>query len=251
MRVGRAIISISAGVGRISILFWKAFLGSLSPPFYVGEFISQTSRIGADSIPVVLLMASFTGMVLAVQSYYQFYKLTAEVYVGAVVGLSMVRELGPVLTGLIVAGRAGSAMAAEIGAMRITDQIDALVTLGYDPIRFLVVPRFLGSTLMTPILTAIADVVGIGGGYLMGVHVFGINPGHFMAKMRAFVTPWDLASGLVKSFFFGAIVALASCYCGIYASSGARGVGKATTRAVVLSSVLIILCDYFLTLILF
>lgn len=247
MRVKEAII----GVGRISILFWKAFVDSLSPPFYWGELISQTSRIGADSIPVVFLMGSFTGMVLAVQAYYQFHKLMAEVYVGAVVGLSMVRELGPVLTGLMVAGRSGSAMAAEIGTMRITDQIDALITLGYDPVRFLVVPRILGAVLMAPILTAIADVAGIGGGYLMGVDILGINPGHYMAKMRAFVTPWDLASGLVKSVFFGGIVALVGCYCGMYPSSGATGVGRATTRAVVLSSILIIICDYFLTLILF
>ncbi|MFZ2800702.1 MAG: ABC transporter permease, partial [Syntrophorhabdus sp.] len=188
-----------------------------------------------------------TGMVLALQSYYGFRKFGSEGLVGATVALSMTRELGPVLTSLMVTGRAGSAMAAELGTMRVTEQIDALTVMALNPIKYLVTPRIIASFLMLPLLTVIADFVGIIGGYLVGVKLLGINEGAYIDKTITFLELNDIYNGLVKAAVFGIILSVVSCYKGFYTKGGAEGVGRSTTAAVVISSVTILVTDYILT----
>lgn len=219
----------------------------VTPPFYLRNVFKQMVEIGVNSMPVVLITASFTGAVLALQSHTAFKRFDAETLVGTVVALSMTRELGPVLTGLIVAGRAGAAMAAELGTMRVTEQIDALETLATNPIRYLVVPRFIGGMLMLPALTVLSDAVGIMGGFVVSTRVLGANPTTYMSRTWDFLEMDDILHGLLKSFFFGAAIALISSYEGFASEGGAEGVGKATTRAVVLSSMAILISDYFLS----
>jgi phospholipid/cholesterol/gamma-HCH transport system permease protein len=203
--------------------------------------------IGVNSVFVIILTGAFTGMVLALQSYYGFRKFSSEGLVGATVALSMTRELGPVLTSLMVTGRAGSAMAAELGTMRVTEQIDALTVMALNPIKYLVTPRIIAAFLMLPLLTVIADFVGIIGGYLVGVKLLGINEGAYLEKMIKFVELNDIYNGLVKAAVFGIILSVVSCYKGFYTKGGAEGVGKSTTEAVVVSSVTILVTDYILT----
>jgi phospholipid/cholesterol/gamma-HCH transport system permease protein len=195
----------------------------------------------------VIITAAFTGMVLALQSYTGFKRFGAETMVGTVVALSVMRELGPVLTGLMVSGRVGSAMAAELGTMRVTEQIDALSTLATNPIKYLIVPRFLAGLIMLPILVAFADVIGILGGYLVSVTVLGTNPTLYIRRTWDFLELNDLYSGLIKALFFGMIIATISCYQGFSSEGGAEGVGRATTKAVVISSLTILICNYFIT----
>jgi phospholipid/cholesterol/gamma-HCH transport system permease protein len=208
-------------------------------------------EVGVRSIPVVLITAVSTGMVLALQSHTGFKRFNAESLVGTVVALSMTRELGPVLTALIVAGRAGAAMAAELGTMRVTEQIDALSTMAANPIKYLVVPRLLAGMLMLPILTIFSDAVGIAGGYFVAVQVLNVNPVIYLRRTTDFLEYDDIYGGLLKAFVFGMIIATVSCYKGFNTQGGAEGVGKATTGAVVLSSMLILISDYFLTAMLF
>jgi len=208
-------------------------------------------EVGVRSFPVVIITAAFTGMVLALQSFTGFKRFGAETMVGTVVALSMTRELGPVLTGLMVSGRVGSAMAAELGTMRVTEQIDALYTLATNPIKYLIVPRFLASTFMLPILVIFADVIGIVGGYLVSVQILGTNPTLYVRRTWNYLELNDLYSGLIKALFFGMIIAIISCYQGFNAQGGAEGVGKATTRAVVFSSLTILVSNYFITAFLF
>jgi phospholipid/cholesterol/gamma-HCH transport system permease protein len=203
--------------------------------------------IGVNSVFVIILTGAFTGMVLALQSYYGFRKFSSEGLVGATVALSMTRELGPVLTSLMVTGRAGAAMAAELGTMRVTEQIDALTVMALNPIKYLVTPRIIAAFLMLPLLTVIADFVGIIGGYLVGVKLLGINEGAYLEKMIKFVELNDIYNGLVKAAVFGIILSVVSCYKGFYTKGGAEGVGKSTTEAVVVSSVTILVTDYILT----
>ena len=186
-------------------------------------------------------------MVLALQAYTGFKRFGAETLVGTVVGLSITREMGPVLTGLIVAGRAGAAMAAELGTMRVTEQIDALETLATNPIKYLIVPRFVAGLIMLPALTVVADIIGIFGGYLITVGMFGASPTLYWHQTWDFLKPDDIYNGLIKACFFGASIALLSCYKGFYSEGGAEGVGKATTGAVVLSFMTILISDYFLS----
>ena len=207
--------------------------------------------IGVHSLLVVLITGAFTGMVLALQSSYGFRKFGAEGLVGAIVALSMTRELGPVLTSLMVTGRAGSAMAAELGTMRVTEQIDALTVMALNPIKFLVAPRVVASFLMLPFLTIISDFIGIVGGYLVGVKLLGINEGSFMNKIERTLDLADIYNGLVKAAVFGLILSVISCYKGYNTQGGAEGVGRATTEAVVLSSVTILISDYVLTSLMF
>jgi phospholipid/cholesterol/gamma-HCH transport system permease protein len=203
--------------------------------------------IGVNSVFVIVLTGAFTGMVLALQSYYGFRKFGSEGLVGATVALSMTRELGPVLTSLMVTGRAGSAMAAELGTMRVTEQIDALTVMALNPIKYLVTPRIIASFLMLPLLTVIADFVGIIGGYLVGVKLLGINEGAYIDKTITFLELNDIYNGLVKAAVFGIILSVVSCYKGFYTKGGAEGVGRSTTAAVVISSVTILVTDYILT----
>ncbi len=237
--------------GRVMILFLKTVHFILRPPFDIRNLLKQIEYVGVKSIPVVLITGGFTGMVLALQSYTGFKRFNAEAFVGTVVALSMTRELGPVLAGLMVSGRVGSAMAAELGTMQVTEQIDALYTLAINPIKYLVVPRFLASLIVMPILTAFADVVGILGGYLISVLLLGTNPTIYVRRTYDYLDLEDIYIGLLKACIFGMIIATIGCYQGINTRGGAEGVGKATTNAVVISSLLILVANYFVTALLF
>lgn len=237
--------------GKIIILFAQTLGWIFRPPFEGRELLKQMQEVGVRSFPVVMITAAFTGMVLALQSFTGFKRFGAETMVATVVALSMTRELGPVLTGLMVSGRVGSAMAAELGTMRVTEQIDALYTLATNPINYLVVPRFLATALMLPILVIFADVIGILGGYLVSVQILGANPTFYTRRTWNYLEFNDLFSGILKAFFFGMIIATISCYQGFSAQGGAEGVGQATTKAVVFSSLAILISNYFITVFLF
>lgn len=211
------------------------------------HILKQIRFIGARSLFVIVLTAGFTGMVLGLQGYYTLAKFGSEGMLGTAVALSLIRELGPVLSALMVTGRAGSAIAAEIGIMRISEQIDALETMALDPYKYLISPKFIAAMISMPLLCAIFDVVGIYGGWLVGVKLLGVNPGAYFTEMYRSVEWKDVWSGFVKSYSFGIIIAWVSCYKGYYAGHGAEGVSKATTESVVLTSVLILVWDYFLT----
>lgn len=245
--IGRTVIGFSEELGRILILLFLSLRQLVHPPFEVRNTFKQMLEIGIRSLPVVLITAIFTGMVFALQTFTGFKRFGAEPLVGTVVALSMTRELGPVLTGLIVAGRAGAAMAAELGTMRVTEQIDALETLATNPIKYLIVPRFIAGSLMLPALATVADITGIIGGYFVTVRLFETSSIVYWKRTWDYLEVSDIYSGLIKSAFFGASIALISCYKGFYTRGGAEGVGKATTGAVVLSSMTILISDYFLS----
>jgi phospholipid/cholesterol/gamma-HCH transport system permease protein len=208
-------------------------------------------RVGVDSLPVVGLTAMFTGMVMALQTYRGFERFHAEGFVGSVVSLSLTRELAPVLTALMIAGRIGSSLAAELGTMRVTEQIDALYAMATEPLHYLVVPRVAATTLMLPPLVALADGLGIFGGYAVSVGLLGANPVIYWEKTFQFLDLNDVFSGLIKAGVFGLILSVTGCAKGFFTTGGAEGVGRATTAAVVMSSVVILLSDFFLTKILF
>ncbi|WP_027389111.1 MlaE family ABC transporter permease [Chrysiogenes arsenatis] len=237
--------------GVIFFTFWNAMLWLFRPPFRYREFIRQFEFIGFGSLFVVILTGTFTGMVLALQLYIGFSKFHAEYLVGAVAAISITRELGPVLSALMITARAGSAMAAELGTMKVTEQVDALESMAVEPIQYLVTPRIVAAFLMFPLLTIVADFMGILGSYVVGVHLLGINPVVYMDKMVALVEISDITSGLVKAAVFGVIVSSVSCGIGLQTSQGAVGVGRSTTSAVVLSSTLILVADYLLTALMF
>jgi len=249
--IGKRTIDFMGEVGRGFILFGQTLSLTFRPPLSIRNIFQQMEAIGVSSLPVVIIMALFTGMVLAIQTYTGFKRFNAESYMGTVVALSITRELGPVLTGLIVAGRAGAAMAAELGTMRVTEQIDALITLATDPVKYLVVPRFLAGFVMLPLLTVVADVTGISGGYLIAVHVLHVNPVVYIRMTGDYLELNDIYGGLIKACVFGIIISTVSCYKGFYTQGGAEGVGKATTGAVVLSMMLILIANYFLAALLF
>jgi len=248
---GAGCLRFFAELGAVGALAAEAVLGAFRRPFDLRNIARQMDRVGVGSIPVVLITATFTGMVLALQSYTGFKRFNAEGLVGTVVALSMTRELGPVLTGLIVAGRAGAAMAAELGTMKVTEQVDALATLGVNPVKYLVTPRLLAGIVMLPMLTALSDVVGIAGGYLLSVRVLDANPEVYIRRTTQYLEVSDIWGGLLKAAVFGALISVVSCYKGFRADGGAEGVGLATTGAVVLSEMLILISDYFLTALLF
>ncbi|SDB56841.1 phospholipid/cholesterol/gamma-HCH transport system permease protein [Desulfonatronum thiosulfatophilum] len=245
--VGGLFISISRDSGRMVLLFLEALSWLFRPPWRWRLFFKQMEFIGVNSVFVVALTSLFTGMVLALQTYYAFRMFSAETLVGATVALSMARELGPVITALMVTGRAGSAIAAEIGTMRVTEQVDALSVMAINPVQYLVLPRIIAGVIMVPLLTALSVFIGVFGGYLVGVRLLGIHGGIFMNKIYEFVTLSDLYNGLIKAACFGLVLTLVGCYKGFYTSGGAEGVGRATTQAVVLASVLILTSDYVLT----
>jgi phospholipid/cholesterol/gamma-HCH transport system permease protein len=245
--IGKVVKGPIEEIGNIIILFCSTLKWLLRPPFEIKNIFKQMCEIGVNSLPVVLITAIFTGMVLALQTYTGFKRFGVEGFVGSVVALSMTRELGPVLTALIVAGRAGAAMAAELGTMRVTEQIDALETLATNPVKYLIVPRFFSGLIMLPSLTVVADIVGIIGGYFVMVVLLKANVISYMRMTWDYLEMQDIYNGLIKAFFFGAALTLISCYKGFYTRGGAEGVGKATTGAVVLSFMTILVSDYFLS----
>ena len=238
-------------LGRFTQMLGRLFAWTPRPPYDVRELLRQMVRVGLGSIPVVLLTAMFTGGVMALQTFTVLRRFNAESYVGTLVALSMVRELAAVLSSLIVAGRSGSAMGAELGTMRVTEQIDALEVMATDPVHYLVVPRVWATVIMLPLLVVLADALGILGGYVVSVPLMGANPVSYVHASFQFMDLKDLTSGLIKAAVFGLLIALIGCQQGFYASGGAEGVGRATTRAVVLASIAILISDFFLTRILF
>jgi len=233
--------------GGISVLMGQTLFWVPMPPFRRRQVFEQMARIGVDSLPIVFLISMFTGMVLALQSAYQMQRFSAEMYIASLVAFSMTRELGPVLTALILAGRVGASITAELGTMQVTEQIDALETLATNPIKYLVVPRFLALIVMLPLLTIYSDIVGILGGYLIGVCKLGISHSLYMKNTWQPLKYKDVFTGLIKSFFFGVIVCIVACFEGMKTEGGAEGVGRSTTRAVVVSFILIIASDCFFT----
>ncbi|MBV1863979.1 MAG: ABC transporter permease [Rhodobacteraceae bacterium] len=245
--IGRSTTALAASVGRVTIFAVQAISHLMRPPFYTREFAAQVLQIGYFSLPIVGLTALFTGGALALQIYSGGARFNAEAVVPTVVAIAMVRELGPVLGGLMVAGRVASSIAAELGTMRVTEQIDALVTLSTNPMKYLVVPRLLAATLVMPILAFIGDIIGIMGGFLVATNRLNFNAATYINNTYDFLEFDDIFSGLVKAAVFGFIVALMGCFHGYYSGRGAQGVAQATTNAVVSASVLIIASNYVLT----
>lgn len=245
--LGHATLGFVRELGRMGWFLIYSFYMSVRHPGSPLYILKQVMFIGARSLFVICLTAAFTGMVLGLQGYYSLSKFGSEGMLGTAVALSLIRELGPVLAALMVTGRAGSAITAEIGIMRITEQIDALETMALDPFKYLVTPKLVAAMISLPLLCAIFDVVGIYGGWLVGVKLLGVNPGAYFYEMEKSVVLRDVYSGFIKSFSFGIIIAWVGCYKGYFTSHGAEGVSKATTESVVLTSVLVLVWDYFLT----
>ncbi|UEM05245.1 ABC transporter permease [Skermanella rosea] len=244
---GRAFLIFLEATGRLMLFTGVAVSHCFRPPFYLRLIGRQMIDIGYYSLPVVGLTALFTGMVLALQSYTGFARFQAEGAVATVVVLSVTRELGPVLAGLMVAGRIGASMAAEIGTMRVTEQVDALSTLATNPFKYLVVPRLVAGLTMLPLLVVVADIIGVFGGFLIGVYRLDFNPAAYIGRTWEYLVPMDVISGLVKAAVFGFVIALMGCYHGYQSRGGAQGVGAATTNAVVSSSILILVFNYLIT----
>ncbi len=250
-RIGVAFIGVFEQTGLWFQMLWRTMLWSVRPPYEFKEWIRQMVRVGYDSIPVVMLTTMFTGMVMALQAYSGFARVHAEDFVGSVVALAMLRELSPVLCGLMVTGRVGSSMAAEIGTMRVTEQIDALESLATNPIQYLFVPRVIAGMTMLPLLTILGDALGVYGGYLVVVKLLGGNESVYLENTYQFLTLEDLYVGVIKAVVFGLILTLTGCVKGYFTRGGAEGVGKATTSAVVTASLIILLSDFFMTKIFF
>lgn len=234
-------------MGGAAILFVETIFWSLVPPLRRRQLFDQMYKVGVSSLPIVFLTAMFTGMVLALQSAYQMQRVSAQMYIASLVALSMTRELGPVLTALVVAGRVGAAITAELGTMKVTEQIDALETLATNPVKYLVVPRFLALLLMLPLLTVYADFIGMFGGYLVGVFKLHINSNMYLNMTTTFLQLKDVYTGLLKSAVFAAIISIIGCYEGFRTTGGAEGVGRSTTLSVVISFILIIAADCLFT----
>lgn len=245
--VGRVFMAFLASVGAIAVFTGRSLLHCATPPFYWRLTLRQMVDIGYYSLPVVGLTAIFTGMVLALQSYSGFSRFSAEGAVATVVVLSMTRELGPVLAGLMVAGRIGASMAAEIGTMRVTEQIDALTTLSTNPYKYLVAPRLIAGLTMMPLLVLVADIIGVFGGFLIGVNKLNFNPANYLTNTFEFLETKDVVSGLVKASCFGFVISLMGCYHGYNSRGGAQGVGTATINAVVSALILILVSNYLIT----
>lgn len=250
--LGRKAILMVQGLGRVTLFFIKGFVLIFAIPVQVSKIVHQVYFIGMKSVFVICLTAAFTGMVLGLQGYYTLVKFGSEGLLGAAVALSLIRELGPVMTAIMIIGRAGSALAAEIGIMRISEEIDALETMDIDSIRFLVSPRIAAALISFPLLTALFDVIGIFGGYLTGSCLLGINPGIYFSRVESSITMGDIVGGGIKSIAFAVVVVTICCFQGYFTHTrkhgfGAKGVSLSTTSAVVLSCVLILVVDYVLT----
>lgn len=244
--ISRIIIAFESA-GDFSIFCFRSIATLIKPPYRLALTIDQMVIVGVRSLPIVSITSFFTGMVLAFQTAYQINRFGAEIYVGGIVAMSMFRELGPVLTAIVVAGRVGAGMTAELGSMKVTEQIDAMSSMGVDPLNYLVAPRVIATILMLPILTIYADFIGYFGGFVIGVFKVGLNAGQFIDRTVQIVDPRDITTGLMKTFVFGAVVSLVGSFMGFRSKGGASGVGQATTAAVVIASILILIADYFMT----
>jgi len=253
VKLGDATLYVIGDLGSMGLFLFSALAGLFKSPFRLSEVIKQLHFIGSGSIVVIFFTALSSGMVLGLQGYYSLHKFGAEGMLGSAVSLTLIMELGPILTALMVAGRAGSAMCAEIGIMRISEQIDALECMAVDPFRYLISPKFLAALISVPLLTVIFDIVGIFGGYLAGVHLMGVNSGSFFAGMERSVTNHDIQLGVIKSFVFGLLIVWICTGRGYFvqqirgAGFGAESVSKVTTQAVVFSSISVLVFDYLLT----
>ena len=244
--VGGWTIAVVDSLGRFGTFFAEALAALVTPPFKLRAFVGRINFIGYRSLLIIFLTGAFTGMVLGLQIYLTLVRFGSEAFLGPAVALSLIRELGPVLSALMVTGRAGSALTAELGIMRITEQIDALTVMALSPMRYLVAPSILAGVVTFPLMTAIFNTIGIFGGYLVGVELLGLSPGTYFGEMKTFVDWSDLMTGYWKALSFGIIVPWVCTYKGFNCGHGAAGVARATTQAVVLSSVLILVWDYFL-----
>ncbi|MFP4029276.1 MAG: MlaE family ABC transporter permease [Candidatus Brocadiia bacterium] len=246
-RLGRAALWVPRETGRMGIFLAKTLTVLLLPPLKIGRFIKRMEFIGFQSLLVIVLTGLFTGMVLSYQSFHTLHRVGSSGFLGPMVALSLLRELGPVIAALMVVARAGSAITAEIGIMRINEEIDALELMGLNPHRYLMLPVLVAAVLCMPLLTAIFNAVGIGGGYLVGVGLLGVGKGVYFGEMEDYVRMSDIWGSCYKALAFGGLIAWVSCYKGYNAGFGSEGVSRSTTQAVVLSSVLILVSDYFLT----
>lgn len=250
--LGGLVLRVLEQIGRFFQMLGRTAVWAARPPYDVPELLRQMVRVGFDSIPVVFLTTLFTGMVMALQTYNGFERFHAQGWVGSVVALSLTRELSPVLTALMVTGRVGSAMAAELGTMRVTEQIDALTSLATEPVQYLIVPRVAASVAMMPLLVLMGDAVGMYGGYLVAVQLLDANPVTYVDNSFKYLTVHDdILSGLIKAAVFGLVFSLVACVRGYDTRGGAEGVGRSTTQAVVSGSLTVLLTDFFLTKLLF
>ncbi len=245
--IGRTTLAMAAAVGRVAGFAGRGIYAAVTPRWFWQQISRQLGAIGFLSLPVVGLTAWFTGAALALNIYSGGDRFNAEQVMAQIVALGITRELGPVLAALMLAGRVSAAIASEIGAMRATEQIDAMVTLSTDPFRYLIAPRLLAAVIALPLLTLVADIIGVAGGWQVAIHLLGVSPQIYIANTASFLTAWDVESGLIKAAVFGFIVGLMGCYHGMHATGGARGVGRATTQAVVSSAILILAADYLIT----
>ncbi len=244
---GRFSLDFMSAIGRVTLFGLHALANMFTPPYYPRVVLKHMLSIGYYSLPVVGLTAIFTGAVLALQSHTGFSRFNAESSIATVVVIAITRELGPVMAGLMVAGRVGASTAAELGTMRVTEQIDALVTLSTNPFKYLVAPRMLAGILMLPCLVLIADIIGVYGGYLIGIHKLDFSAGNYLRSTYDLLEAKDVITGLIKASIFGFIITLMGCYHGYNSKGGASGVGIATTNAVVAASILILFSNYFAT----
>ncbi|MBN1870150.1 MAG: ABC transporter permease [Candidatus Omnitrophica bacterium] len=244
---GNIIVHVVRYVGDLTLLLGRTVYHVFTPPFNAYRVLSQAKRIGPGSFLIASLVAFFIGMIMALQMAYLMLEMSAEIYIPSVVAVSLTRELAPVLTALIVAGRIGAGITAEIGSMTVTEQVDAMRAFAVNPVKYLVVPRFLGLVIMLPVLTVFADLVGMLGGFVICVYKLYISPTLYFSMIADALTAKDIVTGLTKTVFFGAIIALVGCHQGLNVQSGAEGVGRSTTIAVVISFILIIIADCFFT----
>jgi phospholipid/cholesterol/gamma-HCH transport system permease protein len=249
--IGRAVLALLEEVGKVTLFIRDGLIQGLTPTFYLRQVLEQMLRIGYFSLPVVGLTAFFTGGALALQIYLGSSRFNAESLVASIVALGITRELGPVLAGLMVAGRVGAAIAAELGTMKVTEQIDALVTLSTNPFKYLVGPRLVAAVVTMPLLVGIGDTIGIMGGYIVGTRSLGFNGYAYIKNTADFLEVDDVTSGLIKAAVFGFIIAIMGCYHGFNSRGGAAGVGRATTNAVVSAAILILAANFALTSLLF
>ncbi len=246
-RFGALLISSAGALGRWCRFVGESLAWAVKPPYRLDRFFQQMEFVGVRSTGIIVLTAVFTGAVFALQAGKVYALFNMESMVGATVGMSLTREIAPVFAALMVTARACSAMAAELGTMRVTEQIDAMETMAVNPLQYLVAPRMIACTVMVPLLTMIYNYVGVVGSYIVGIHLLGINEGPFLNRLYYYVDADDIWGGLIKAACFGFLIAAISCYMGFRARGGAQGVGRATTRAVVVSAVTILIVDYFLT----
>ncbi len=242
--MGATFLNFISEVGKMGVFLFNSFYMACLPPYKWKLTVRQIWFLGYMSLLVILMTGAFAGMVLALQAYYALKKFGAEALLGPAIALSLIREIGPVFTALMVTGRAGSSLAAEIGIMRITEQIDALTSMALNPFKYVIIPNFMAALIVFPLLTVIFDVIGIYGGYIVGVKILGINGGTYFYEMKNYVVMKDIMIGFYKSICFSIIITWICCYKGFFAGYGARGVSKATTEAVVLSSISVLLWDY-------